>query len=519
MKNTIYYVLKGTLAVLLLHLYSCGKDETSDLTYGIDPTTQQSLLCKSLRLLGNNKDGDMPVGTGVGQPISMSTPSVVEVSAGILLFLPYTVSDTSKVCNLYLQVEGADNYWETKLIVDPSSRRPYFKILIPKFVRDGEFDFAFSVADCNGNVSRRYSTKTIVSPLADCNTGISGTVGITVRAFDMGDIAGRVDFNYQMFQIPDRMDISYNGEWVESTGKLFNENVVIPDCSNRSDGFVSGRGTLSIQYDPKISRTVEVYISGCNSGTEWEVDPVCPTMPAWYAELPPCPCTYAEAQKLGKTKKPVGEWSDCGSANETFHYGATNEVRWKPSSDNAPGQQCTYGTSGKLITGGIAAGSPDFVSPSSTKYCSYLSDWIVRKLVDNFCDGDQHCEKDVKPWLAKGNNNTASIPCWQYLRDWPANKGQGCGINNSVSEIQHMRKLIGDMSCEEATLLIKSAKESPNLLIDRELRSYIIGESNIVLTNNQLISKLRNWKDLKSCFLYPKDELCLLIDKAIKNLQ
>jgi hypothetical protein len=270
-------ILKFTLlCILFLSFNACKKDTTTDLTYGIDPVAQKDLLCKALRLLGNNKDGNMPSGVGSGAPIVVSYPQAVEVSAGVLLFIPYQVLDTNQICNIYLQVAGADNYWETKLTLDPTTRQPYFKILIPKFVREGEFDLVFSVADCNGNVSKLYSTNTTVSPIADCGTGISGSVGITVRAFDLGDKAGIAKFMYEMYSIPDRLDIRYNGQWVASTGQLFDNSVTIPNCNGNGDGFVSDDGILSFPYDPRINRFVEVYVSGCNAGTEWDVDPMCP---------------------------------------------------------------------------------------------------------------------------------------------------------------------------------------------------------------------------------------------------
>jgi hypothetical protein len=276
MKKSIISV--SALLILVSFLMNgCVKDVTSDFDYGIDPKNQKDLLCKSLRLIGNNKEGTMPVSIGSGLPITVSSPTTVEISAGVLLFLPYTVSDTSKVCKIYLQVDGAGNYWETKLVTDPGSKRPYFSILIPKFVRDGDFNIVFSVGDCSGNVSRKYSTKTIVSPIADCNTTIRGAYGITVRSFDLGGKAGTAGFNYDMFSIPDRLDIRYNGQWVTTTAKKVLDNrTLIPDCSNTSDGFVSNTGKVTFEYNPKVSRFVEVYISGCNSGTAWTVAPICP---------------------------------------------------------------------------------------------------------------------------------------------------------------------------------------------------------------------------------------------------
>ncbi|MDX1910135.1 MAG: hypothetical protein SFV22_01550 [Saprospiraceae bacterium] len=275
MKLTSSQLLQALL-LACISFVACDKEPLTELVYGIDPATQKDLLCRSLRLNGENIKGDMPSGNGAGAAFVVNHPEAVEVSAGVLLFIPYEVNDPDLVCRLFLQVEGADNYWETLLTIDSSSQQPYFEILIPKFVRDGDFNLVFSVGDCNGNISPIYYTNTIVSPLSDCSSSISGSVGITVRSFDLGDQRGRAGFLYEMYTIPDRLDIRYNGRWVASTGTLFNNSTLLPDCNGTSDGFVSGTGLLEFDYDPNVSRFVEVYISGCNAGTEWVVEPTCP---------------------------------------------------------------------------------------------------------------------------------------------------------------------------------------------------------------------------------------------------
>lgn len=272
MKNPIY----STFLLAVVFIFSaCQKEIKTDWEYGIDPSTQTSLLCQSLRMAGINRDGEMPVGAS-GTTVLVSHPDAIEISAGILLYLPFTLTDPDLVCQLYIQVEGADNYWETLLTKDPTSGQPFFEILIPRFVREGQFEFVFSVEDCNGNISPAYFTQTTVKPTANCDENISGAVGITVRVFDMGDESGIARVQYEMYDIKDRLDLKYDGEWIASTGDLFNENVVIPDCSGSQNGFVSGAGELSFSYDPDISRYLEVYVSGCLDGTLWDLFVVCP---------------------------------------------------------------------------------------------------------------------------------------------------------------------------------------------------------------------------------------------------
>ncbi|TXB62295.1 hypothetical protein [Phaeodactylibacter luteus] len=272
MKNIGYIIL---IMMTVFAFSACEKEETDSLEYGLAPEKQLDMLCRALRLDGQNIEGEMPSGTGQGNALIVSHPEAVEISAGVLLFIPYTVRDTNDVCKVFLQVDGANNYWETRLIQDPSSGQPFFEILIPKFVQEGDFDLVFSIEDCNGNVSPVYSTLTSVQPAGDCDSAISGSVGITVRTFDLGEKKGEARFLYEMYSIRDRLDIRYNGDWVASTGSLFSDAVRIPNC-DVMDGFVSGAGILTLNYDPSVSRTVEVYISGCFSGTLWDLRVDCP---------------------------------------------------------------------------------------------------------------------------------------------------------------------------------------------------------------------------------------------------
>ncbi|MDX2245755.1 MAG: hypothetical protein SF052_03200 [Bacteroidia bacterium] len=220
----------------------------------------------------------------------------------------------------------------------------------------------------------------------------------------------------------------------------------------------------------------------------------------WYTKLPDCPCEYSE--DINGREEMCGEWINCGSASQEYHYGATFEIRWVPNESGEPGQQCTYDAGRNLITSGIAAGSPDKDSPDICGWGDILTG-------QGFPD-IEHYFDDVKTW--------GELPCYEYLNEWRPNNGNNCGVN-PISDIEHMKKMVGEMTCEKITLIIKSAKDSPNLMIDGDLRNYIIGDITISLTEAQLISKLQNWKALKSCSMFPNDELCLLIDQAISNLQ
>ncbi len=227
---------------------------------------------------------------------------------------------------------------------------------------------------------------------------------------------------------------------------------------------------------------------------------------AWYERLPPCPCKYEDAQKLAESECHDGTWKDCGDASQVFHYGAAYEVRWLPDEEgNIPGQQCTYDTSKMLITSGIAAGSPDKVSPRSCG--DNIPDWVI-DLYTEFVCVDEHCKQDVKPW--------ETDPCYEYLQNWPANNANGCLPDNPVTDIQHLLALVGEMTCEQITILFIAIDE--NLNENHDLRKFFHQQLSFYPTN-QIIGDLNMLSNALGCGgLFDPDE-CDVIQMAIDNLQ
>jgi hypothetical protein len=224
----------------------------------------------------------------------------------------------------------------------------------------------------------------------------------------------------------------------------------------------------------------------------------------WDSNLPPCPCTLKEVEQLIANNTNIigcfnGRWTICpGTANQTYHYGATTEVRWSPSDDwYNPGQQCTYDKNGKLITGGLAAGSPDKVSPQG---CG----WNF-----NTTDVAGHWWNDVRTY-----NN---LPAVNYLRDWPANNILACE-ENIISGIGHMLKLVGQMTATEIVEIIKNANES-KYNIPADLRKYILREK-VSLTDAQILGYLKTWeKNVDDATGLIDSKLEDSLDKAIINMQ
>lgn len=251
---------------------SCKKD--SDNIYGLEPNYEQDLVNHALRLKGKLIEGNIPAPTGTNAPIIVGYPSAVQVSAGVVLFIPYQISNPQQACKLYLQVEGSKSYWDAQIVTDSFTNGTYLEILIPNFVQNGNFNLRYAVADCSGNVSTYVSTNTIVTPPLGCGDVAEGSVGITVLHFTLGNKSGAVRVNYDMYTIPDRLDVRYNNVWIGSTGTMLNNAAQGPQCG--LDGFVSSNNNFTFNYNPSNGKDLSVYVSGCNSGTAWTVSVDCP---------------------------------------------------------------------------------------------------------------------------------------------------------------------------------------------------------------------------------------------------
>jgi RHS repeat-associated protein len=126
----------------------------------------------------------------------------------------------------------------------------------------------------------------------------------------------------------------------------------------------------------------------------------------WEDQLPDCPChvndVHTGAVEDGWT------WGPPGPPEGGWHPNA-KLCRRASGKRHGPGQQCCYDSSGRLITGGISAGTPDIVSP----------EWRFH--------APDHFDKDVAP----------AIHCWKgglyeyyYLKYRPPNNGKNCPPNN-----------------------------------------------------------------------------------------
>ncbi len=96
-----------------------------------------------------------------------------------------------------------------------------------------------------------------------CNSGPtnSGGQGYTENQHVLGDLPGNVTVFYDMLNVPDQIEIIYDGQLVASTDRL-----------------VSGQGNLTWRYAPQKRgpKFCIVRISAPQEGTEWNYNLGCP---------------------------------------------------------------------------------------------------------------------------------------------------------------------------------------------------------------------------------------------------
>lgn len=121
----------------------------------------------------------------------------------------------------------------------------------------------------------------------------------------------------------------------------------------------------------------------------------------WLATLPDCPCSIG----IPAQNPDPRIWDPPKPASPYFHPGAANCIRSSTATKGGHGQQCCYDSLGKLITGGLGAGSPD-----------YSHSWPPT---------GEHFFDDVRPW----ENCRRGGMLWDYFEYRPANNGNKCAAN------------------------------------------------------------------------------------------
>ncbi len=284
--------------LLLLTLAGCEKDKynfepghRAPYLAPIDPAKQPDELNNALHLVnGTLKAGDIPAPTpGASLQIDNSQSGAI-AAAGKNLYIPFTYAQANNIVGIYLQVDGAQHYWDLRVqnATLNASGNYVFPLGIPQQAITGNFSVNYALYDATGNVSQAARTRVgIQAQVQGCDDGQpyheSGSYGLTVRTIKLGNTAGRVNIRYDMYQLPDRMDIEYDSQWVASTGATLTNGQIPPSsiCRDGQAGYVGGTGTLSFNYDPNKSHEFTIYMAGCYGTTfgttAWDFWVDCPT--------------------------------------------------------------------------------------------------------------------------------------------------------------------------------------------------------------------------------------------------
>jgi hypothetical protein len=100
----------------------------------------------------------------------------------------------------------------------------------------------------------------VVAAMCD-TTQQSGGQGTTRLSIDMMATSGTFPVDYEMYQIPDQLEVFYEGNVIYTTG-----------------GLVSGASSASVTFSGSTA-VVEVVISAPEEGTLWDVFIGCPGSP------------------------------------------------------------------------------------------------------------------------------------------------------------------------------------------------------------------------------------------------
>ena len=103
--------------------------------------------------------------------------------------------------------------------------------------------------------------------------------------FDLGETSGTVRIKYNMYQIPDRVEVIYDGELVAVTNDKYFEPVIVNKKKHNLDylipmGFAQGEGELKFDYNYDKNKPSELLIRVIPSRefdqTEWTLNIFCP---------------------------------------------------------------------------------------------------------------------------------------------------------------------------------------------------------------------------------------------------
>jgi hypothetical protein len=276
-------IKKYTLWVFCFCLFMACKKEGTELdsnAIGI-PSTELEAVNRAIQWKGHYLGTEMPLQTDTGPLLAnlvamRDTIEIGEESIPDQGFL--------KLCGMYARVKGAKGVWQVLASTDSVSSDYFVELSVPAFVQTGILEVELCAKLCISN--RTIYTNTVsaylnVRPALECGDTLNGSVGLTIRKFNLGAKKGRVKVTISTGNLGDRMDIKFGGKYVLSSCTLPKPGQ-FPKCSSPAECFLrTGNdryNTYYFDYDPAVSTFAEVYMLGfCNQNrTLWQIILGCP---------------------------------------------------------------------------------------------------------------------------------------------------------------------------------------------------------------------------------------------------
>lgn len=269
-----------------IFLFSCSSDDnTEPAVTEVDPS-DRDLLAQSLIIANANVVSGTPPApsSSSSAPVVSNNQSSARITNDNTLILPFSYNSTTfnGYGGCYIQVNGASTYWNVLGgSNNPQNGQVLLPVGIPSTVLDGNFTISYCIYDADGRVSNILQTNVTIAPPKTCPGNERGSDGLTIFEYDLGNTPGNVTVDYNTYTIPDRVDIFYDGQWVDGTGSALPNGSFPPqlNCTNASpnDGFVGARGSFTVNHNGNSNATLKVYVSGCiGSSTAWDIQVSCP---------------------------------------------------------------------------------------------------------------------------------------------------------------------------------------------------------------------------------------------------
>lgn len=259
---------------------SCGGGDDDAAPAEVDPSDADALTGVLVIPGSQNVGGQPPApSTDSDAPNVFGNQTSATVVSDNTLYLPFNFESVQGYGGCYVQVNGATSYFD---IPDGTSTQDGLLVVpvgIPASVQEGDFCLTYCIYDNSGRVSNLLTTCVTVGPIQECPAFTSGSDGLTIATYDLGDSPGTATISYDMYSIQDRIDVFYNDQWIGGSGSSLGSSSFPPvsSCGDGQNGYVSGTGTIDVNYNPSTSRTVTVYMSGCiGGGTAWDLGVSCP---------------------------------------------------------------------------------------------------------------------------------------------------------------------------------------------------------------------------------------------------